>query len=103
MAIDKRVSYRFGNRGYQGGRNTGVSRGGNRSAAMGMGSKQRGGTFSQGALGGSGSPTHGGSNTPHPKKKTTKVNVKNEPTYSISGTILSREPLKNIIELDIKF
>ena len=36
-------------------------------------------------------------------KKTTKVNVKNEPTYSISGTILSREPVKNIIELDIKF
>ena len=36
-------------------------------------------------------------------KKTTKVNVKNEPTYSISGTILSREPVKNIIELDVKF
>ena len=36
-------------------------------------------------------------------KKTTKVNVKNEPTYSISGTILSRKPVKNIIELDIKF
>ena len=37
------------------------------------------------------------------EKKTTKVNVKNEPTYSMSGTILSREPVKNIIELDIKF
>ena len=37
------------------------------------------------------------------EKKTEKVNVKNEPTYSISGTILSREPVKNIIELDIKF
>ena len=37
------------------------------------------------------------------EKKTTKVNVKNEPTYSISGTILSREPVKNIIELDVKF
>ena len=37
------------------------------------------------------------------EKKTAKVNVKNEPTYSISGTILSREPVKNIIELDIKF
>ena len=71
--LGERVGFRFGSRGYQGGRNTGVSRGGNRSAAMGMGSKQRGGTFSQGALGGSGSPTHGGSNTPHPKKKTTKV------------------------------
>ena len=37
------------------------------------------------------------------EKKTTKVNVKDEPTYSISGTILSREPVKNIIELDVKF
>jgi hypothetical protein len=37
------------------------------------------------------------------EKKTTKVNVKNEPTYSISGTILSREPVKNIFELDVKF
>ena len=37
------------------------------------------------------------------EKKTAKVNVKNEPTYSIGGTILSREPVKNIIELDIKF
>ena len=37
------------------------------------------------------------------ENKITKVNIKNEPTYSISGTILSREPVKNIIELDIKF
>ena len=37
------------------------------------------------------------------EKKTAKVNVKNEPTYSTSGPILSREPVKNIIELDIKF
>ena len=36
-------------------------------------------------------------------KKTTKVNVKNEPTYSISGTIFSKEPVKNILELDVKF
>ena len=34
--------------------------------------------------------------------KTTKVNVKNEPTYS-TGTILLREPAKNILELDVKF
>ena len=37
------------------------------------------------------------------RKKTTKVNVKNEPTYSISGTIFSKEPVKNILELDVKF
>ena len=37
------------------------------------------------------------------EKKTAKVNVKNEPTYSTSGTILSREPVKNIFELDVKF
>ena len=37
------------------------------------------------------------------EKKTEKVNVKNEPTYSTSGTILSREPVKNIFELDVKF
>ena len=66
MAIDKRVSYRFGSRGYQGGRNTGVSRGGGRSAAMGMGGKQKGGTFSQGTPGGSGGPTSGGGTTPTP-------------------------------------
>ena len=37
------------------------------------------------------------------EKKTAKVNVKNEPTYSTSRTILSREPVKNIFELDVKF
>ena len=37
------------------------------------------------------------------EKKTEKVNVKNEPTYSTSGPILSREPVKNIFELDVKF
>ena len=37
------------------------------------------------------------------EKKTAKVNVKNEPTYSTSGTILSRKLVKNIFELDIKF
>ena len=37
------------------------------------------------------------------EKKTAKVNVKNEPTYSISGTIFSKEPVKNILELDVKF
>ena len=37
------------------------------------------------------------------EKKTEKVNVKNEPTYSISGTIFSKEPVKNILELDVKF
>ena len=36
------------------------------------------------------------------EKKTEKVNVKNEPTYS-TGTILLREPAKNILELDVKF
>jgi len=74
MAIDKRISYRFGSRGYQGGRNTGVSRGGSRSAAMGTGGKQKGGTFSQGTPGGSGGPTSGGGgSTPPSKKKTTTV------------------------------
>ena len=108
MAIDKRVSYRFGNRGYQGGRNTGVSRGGNRSAAMGMGSKQRGGTFSQGALGGSGSPTHGGSNTPHPKKKTTKVTTGGTSPFAytkkktISPKITNTNKFKNWIASKFK-
>ena len=37
------------------------------------------------------------------EKRTTKGNVKNEPTYSTSGTILSREPVKNIFELYVKF
>ena len=37
------------------------------------------------------------------EKKTTKGNIQNEPTYSTSGTILSREPVKNIFELDVKF
>ena len=37
------------------------------------------------------------------EKKTEKVNVKNKPTYSTSGTILSREPVKNIFELEVKF
>ena len=37
------------------------------------------------------------------KKQTIKVNVKNEPTYFISGTFVPREPVKNIIELDVKF
>ena len=37
------------------------------------------------------------------EKKTKKINVKNEPTYSTGGTILSREPAKNISELDVKF
>ena len=35
--------------------------------------------------------------------KTAKVNVTNEPTYSTNGTILSREPVKNIFELNVKF
>ena len=37
------------------------------------------------------------------EKKTAEGNIKNEPTYSTSGTILSREPVKNIFELDVKF
>ena len=37
------------------------------------------------------------------EKKTEKVNVKNEPTYSTGETILLREPAKNILELDVKF
>ena len=37
------------------------------------------------------------------EKKTAKVNLKNEPTYSTSGPILSREPVKNIFTLDLKF
>ena len=36
------------------------------------------------------------------EKKTEKVNVKNEPTYS-TGTILLREPAKNILALHVKF
>ena len=37
------------------------------------------------------------------EKKTAKVNVKNEPIYSTSGTFLPREPGENIFELDVKF
>jgi len=37
------------------------------------------------------------------EKKTKKVNVKNEPTYSTGETTLSREPAKNILKLDVKF
>ena len=37
------------------------------------------------------------------EKKPAKVNVKNEPTYSASGTILFERPIKNIFELDVKF
>jgi hypothetical protein len=56
-----RVPFRFGGKGYQGGANTGVSRGGGRSAAMGMGGKQRGGTFSAPTPTGGGGPSVGGS------------------------------------------
>ena len=54
--FEERTPFRFGGRGYQGGRNTGVSRGGGRSAAMGMGGKQRGGTFSAPTPTGGGGP-----------------------------------------------
>ena len=37
------------------------------------------------------------------EKKTAKVHAKKKPTYSAGGTILSREPVKNILELDVKF
>ena len=37
------------------------------------------------------------------EKKTAQGIIKTEPTYSTSGTILSREPVKNIFELDVKF
>ena len=37
------------------------------------------------------------------EKKTEKVNVKNEPTYSTGETILSREPAQIFLELDVKF
>ena len=58
-----RQGYR-GPGGYQGGatnqggagKDSGVERGGGRDAAMGMGGKQKGGTFSQGVPGGSGGP-----------------------------------------------
>ena len=59
--FEERTPFRFGGRGYQGGRNTGVSRGGGRSAAMGMGGKQRGGTFSAPTSTGGGRPSGGGS------------------------------------------
>jgi hypothetical protein len=59
--FEERTPFRFGGRGYQGGRNTGVSRGGGRSAAMGMGGKQRGGTFSAPTPTGGGGPSGGGS------------------------------------------
>ena len=59
--FEERTPFRFGGRGYQGGRNTGVSRGGGRSAAMGMGGKQRGGTFSASTPTGGGGPSGTGS------------------------------------------
>jgi len=59
--FEERTPFRFGGRGYQGGRNTGVSRPGGRSAAMGMGGKQRGGTFSAPTPTGGGGPSGGGS------------------------------------------
>ena len=59
--FEERTPFRFGGRGYQGGRNTGVSRGGGRSAAMGMGGKQRGGTFSAPTPTGGGGPSGTGS------------------------------------------
>jgi len=37
------------------------------------------------------------------EKKTAKVNLKNQTTYSTSGRILSREPVKNNFELDVRF
>lgn len=65
--IDKRINYRFGSEGYQGGatnqggagKGTGVSTGGARGQAMGMGGKQKGGTFSE-----TGGKTTGGSGGP---------------------------------------
>ena len=59
--FEERTPFRFGGRGYQGGRNTGVSRPGSRSAAMGMGGKQRGGTFSAPTPTGGGGPSGTGS------------------------------------------
>ena len=37
------------------------------------------------------------------KKKTAKVEVKSKSAYFVDGTILSKEPAKNIFEVDIKF
>ena len=37
------------------------------------------------------------------EKTTTKVKVKNESAYSNNGAALSKEPAKNIFEIDIKF
>ena len=37
------------------------------------------------------------------EKTTAKVKVKNESAYSNNGAILSKEPVKNIFEIDIKF
>ena len=73
--FEERTPFRFGGRGYQGGRNTGVSRGGGRSAAMGMGSKQRGGTFS--------APTPTGGGGPSGTRSTKKVS----PIKKIGGAI----------------
>ena len=63
--IEKRINYRFGSEGYQGGatnqggagKGSGVEGGGARSQAMGSGGKQKGGTFGGGTFkGGSGGP-----------------------------------------------
>jgi len=63
--IEKRINYRFGSEGYQGGatnqggagKASGVSGGGAREQAMGSGGKQKGGTFGGGTFeGGSGGP-----------------------------------------------
>ena len=37
------------------------------------------------------------------EKTTAKVKVKNESAYSNNGATLSKEPAKNIFEIDIKF
>ena len=76
--FEERTPFRFGGRGYQGGRNTGVSRGGGRSAAMGMGGKQRGGTFSAPTPTGGGGPRtpSGVTVTNKTKPQTYKYNVK---------------------------
>ena len=37
------------------------------------------------------------------EKKTAKVEVKNKSEYFVDGSTLSKEPTKNIFEVDIKF
>ena len=93
--FEERTPFRFGGRGYQGGRNTGVSRGGGRSAAMGMGGKQRGGTFSAptptGGSGGGGGKTTTVTSTKNP------FSQKNLQTHFTNNQLLADAVKKGIL------